>query len=223
MIRAAGLTVTLPLPRRPVSGRRRGRPPRRARRQPPRRRRGRRHRRALPGADRGRPAEGLEGPRRRARSRSATGIAALLPLCARRRRAARDRAAASDVCRRPRLREHARARQRPLRRARRRASASRSTSITSGGTRTCRARSRAPASASSPITSATGWCRPGTCCSTAACRATASSICSAIRAMVEATGYDGLIDVEIFSAQNWWKREPAEVLRICLERHQTVV
>jgi sugar phosphate isomerase/epimerase len=44
-----------------------------------------------------------------------------------------------------------------------------------------------------------------------------------IRAMVEAAGYDGLIDVEIFSAQDWWKREPSEVLRICLERHQTVV
>ena len=44
-----------------------------------------------------------------------------------------------------------------------------------------------------------------------------------IRRMVEAAGYDGLIDVEIFSAQHWWKREPAEVLRICLERHQTVV
>jgi sugar phosphate isomerase/epimerase len=44
-----------------------------------------------------------------------------------------------------------------------------------------------------------------------------------IRKMVEATGYDGHIDVEIFSAQNWWKREPNEVLRICLERHQTVV
>jgi sugar phosphate isomerase/epimerase len=44
-----------------------------------------------------------------------------------------------------------------------------------------------------------------------------------IRAMVEATGYAGHCDVEIFSAQNWWTREPAEVLRICLERHQTVV
>ena len=44
-----------------------------------------------------------------------------------------------------------------------------------------------------------------------------------IRAMVEATGYDGLCDVEIFSAQDWWTRDPAEVLRICLERHQTVV
>jgi sugar phosphate isomerase/epimerase len=44
-----------------------------------------------------------------------------------------------------------------------------------------------------------------------------------IRRMVEAAGYEGLIDVEIFSAENWWKRDPAEVLRICLERHQTVV
>jgi sugar phosphate isomerase/epimerase len=45
----------------------------------------------------------------------------------------------------------------------------------------------------------------------------------AIRTMVEAAGYDGPIDVEIFSAENWWKREPGEVLRVCLERHQTVV
>jgi sugar phosphate isomerase/epimerase len=45
----------------------------------------------------------------------------------------------------------------------------------------------------------------------------------AIRGMVEATGYAGHCDVEIFSAENWWKREPDEVLRICLERHQTVV
>jgi len=44
-----------------------------------------------------------------------------------------------------------------------------------------------------------------------------------IRAMVEATGYNGPIDVEIFSAQDWWKREPSEVLRVCLERHQSVV
>jgi len=45
----------------------------------------------------------------------------------------------------------------------------------------------------------------------------------AIRALVEATGYAGLIDVEIFSANNWWKRDPADVLRTCIERHQTVV
>jgi len=44
-----------------------------------------------------------------------------------------------------------------------------------------------------------------------------------IRKMVEATGYNGHCDVEIFSARDWWKREPSEVLRICLERHRTVV
>ena len=44
-----------------------------------------------------------------------------------------------------------------------------------------------------------------------------------IRAMVEATGYANHCDVEIFSAQDWWKRDPAEVLKICLERHQSVV
>ena len=45
----------------------------------------------------------------------------------------------------------------------------------------------------------------------------------AIRAMVEATGYRGHCEVEILSARNWWKRDPDEVLRICIERHQTVV
>jgi sugar phosphate isomerase/epimerase len=44
-----------------------------------------------------------------------------------------------------------------------------------------------------------------------------------IRAMVEATGYAGHCDVEIFSANNWWKRDPAEVLQVCIERHQTAV
>jgi sugar phosphate isomerase/epimerase len=44
-----------------------------------------------------------------------------------------------------------------------------------------------------------------------------------IRAMVEATGYAGHCEVEILSANNWWKRDPDEVLRICIERHQAVV
>jgi sugar phosphate isomerase/epimerase len=44
-----------------------------------------------------------------------------------------------------------------------------------------------------------------------------------IRAMVEASGYAGHCDVEIFSVQDWWKRDPDEVLRICLERHRSVV
>src|SRR6266540_2662863 len=45
----------------------------------------------------------------------------------------------------------------------------------------------------------------------------------AIRAMVERAGYRGHCEVEILSANNWWKRDPDEVLRICIERHQTVV
>jgi sugar phosphate isomerase/epimerase len=45
----------------------------------------------------------------------------------------------------------------------------------------------------------------------------------AIRALVEAAGYRGHCEVEILSANNWWKRDPDEVLRICIERHQTMV
>ena len=107
--------------------------------------------------------------------------------------------------------------------ARRWASASRSMPIMSGGIRTWPRRSRAPASASSPITSATGWCRPRDLLLDRGMPGDGVIDLRAIRAMVEATGYSGHIDVEIFSAQNWWKREPSEVLRICLERHQTVV
>ena len=43
-----------------------------------------------------------------------------------------------------------------------------------------------------------------------------------IRAMVEAAGYRGHCEVEILSANNWWTRDPDEVLRVCIERHQTV-
>jgi sugar phosphate isomerase/epimerase len=45
----------------------------------------------------------------------------------------------------------------------------------------------------------------------------------AIRAMVEAVGYDGFCEVEIMSTANWWRRPADEVLRICVERHATVV
>jgi sugar phosphate isomerase/epimerase len=44
-----------------------------------------------------------------------------------------------------------------------------------------------------------------------------------IRAMVEQAGYRGHCEVEILSRDNWWKRDPDEVLRVCIERHQTVV
>jgi sugar phosphate isomerase/epimerase len=44
-----------------------------------------------------------------------------------------------------------------------------------------------------------------------------------IRGWVEGAGFDGYTEVEIMSAQNWWKRDPDEVVTTCLERMQTVV
>jgi sugar phosphate isomerase/epimerase len=44
-----------------------------------------------------------------------------------------------------------------------------------------------------------------------------------IRGWMEASGYDGHAEVEIFSARNWWQRPPDEVVRTCIERHRTVV
>ncbi|UWQ90882.1 sugar phosphate isomerase/epimerase [Rhodobacteraceae bacterium M382] len=40
----------------------------------------------------------------------------------------------------------------------------------------------------------------------------------ALRGAVEATGYDGLCEVEIFSADNWWRRPPEEVLDTIVTR-----
>ncbi|SAK95925.1 AP endonuclease, family 2 domain protein [Caballeronia pedi] len=45
---------------------------------------------------------------------------------------------------------------------------------------------------------------------------------SGIRRSVEHAGYDGLVEVEIFSKENWWRRDPDDVLRICAERLQNV-
>jgi sugar phosphate isomerase/epimerase len=39
-----------------------------------------------------------------------------------------------------------------------------------------------------------------------------------IRTWVEAAGYRGFQEVEIFSELDWWKRDPDEVLRTCKER-----
>ena len=104
-----------------------------------------------------------------------------------------------------------------------RGSASRSTSITCGGTRICRAQIER---AGKRIVTyhVCDWLVP-----------TRDLVfdrgmpgdgvidLKGIRAMVEATGYAGHIDVEIFSTLDWWKRDPDEVLRICKERHRTVV
>jgi len=41
-----------------------------------------------------------------------------------------------------------------------------------------------------------------------------------IRSWMEGAGYDGFHEVEIFSKDDWWQRDPHEVVRICRERHQ---
>jgi sugar phosphate isomerase/epimerase len=46
---------------------------------------------------------------------------------------------------------------------------------------------------------------------------------AAVRAQVEAAGFDRLCEVEIFSAENWWKRDPDEVLATIVERGRTAV
>lgn len=43
-----------------------------------------------------------------------------------------------------------------------------------------------------------------------------------IRGMAEAAGYAGYAEVEIFS-ERWWRRPAEEVVRICIERHRSVV
>jgi sugar phosphate isomerase/epimerase len=46
---------------------------------------------------------------------------------------------------------------------------------------------------------------------------------ASVRAEVEKAGYRGLIEVEIFSEKNWWKRPVAEILKVCAERLTTSV
>jgi sugar phosphate isomerase/epimerase len=44
----------------------------------------------------------------------------------------------------------------------------------------------------------------------------------AIRKMIEAAGYHGPQEVEIFSRDNWWQRPGDEVVRTCVERFESV-
>ena len=45
---------------------------------------------------------------------------------------------------------------------------------------------------------------------------------SSFRAAIEAAGYHGPQEVEIFSAENWWKRPGKEVIATCAERYLSV-
>jgi sugar phosphate isomerase/epimerase len=44
-----------------------------------------------------------------------------------------------------------------------------------------------------------------------------------IRGWVEAQGFAGYSEVEIFSTGNWWQRDHGEVLDTCVQRHRTAV
>ena len=44
-----------------------------------------------------------------------------------------------------------------------------------------------------------------------------------IRGWVEAAGYAGFSEVEIFSSLDWWQRSGDETLDICIERHRSAV
>jgi sugar phosphate isomerase/epimerase len=44
----------------------------------------------------------------------------------------------------------------------------------------------------------------------------------ALRRCVESSGYAEHVEVEVFSAKNWWRRDPDEILLACAERLQVV-
>ena len=44
-----------------------------------------------------------------------------------------------------------------------------------------------------------------------------------IRGWVEAQGFNGFSEVEIFSTENWWQREHSTVLDTCISRHRSAV
>jgi sugar phosphate isomerase/epimerase len=44
-----------------------------------------------------------------------------------------------------------------------------------------------------------------------------------IRGWVEAQGFNGFSEVEIFSTENWWQREHSTVLDTCISRHRSSV
>ena len=43
-----------------------------------------------------------------------------------------------------------------------------------------------------------------------------------VRGAVEAAGFAGYSEIEIFS-DDWWSRPMDEVIKTCIERHRTVV
>jgi sugar phosphate isomerase/epimerase len=44
-----------------------------------------------------------------------------------------------------------------------------------------------------------------------------------LRAWVEAAGYAGFCEVEIFSAENWWRKNADDVVRTVIQRCRSAV
>jgi sugar phosphate isomerase/epimerase len=44
-----------------------------------------------------------------------------------------------------------------------------------------------------------------------------------MRGVIEAAGFSGFIEVEIFSSADWWQREGDDVLDTCIARYKTVI
>jgi len=65
---------------------------------------------------------------------------------------------------------------------------------------------------------ATGWCRPKDLVLGRGMMGDGVIDLPRIRRMVEGAGFHGHQEVEIFSAENWWKRPGDEVLKTCVER-----
>jgi len=85
----------------------------------------------------------------------------------------------------------------------------------------CR-RSPAPAAASSPTTSPTGWFPTRHLLLDRGMMGDGIIDLAAIRAAVERAGFNGPQEVEIFSAEDWWKRDGNEVISTCIARYATV-
>ena len=67
-------------------------------------------------------------------------------------------------------------------------------------------------------TSAIGWCRQRDLLLDRGMMGDGVIDLRSIRSLIESAGYHGPQEVEIFSAQNWWKRPGEEVLATCVER-----
>ena len=101
--------------------------------------------------------------------------------------------------------------------------ASRSTSITSGGTRTCFRRSRRAGKDRLLAFHVCDWLVPTKdILNDRGMMGDGVIDIRSLRGAVEAEGFSGYSEIEIFS-ETWWTRPMDEVLRTCIERHRSVV